>query len=138
MFQLPTGVFIAGCMTKNESVVEAITTIMDVTEQMQKEPVPEEELSSIVEAVENSFIFRFERPRRVLSRMLEYRRMGMPEDYLATYLEKIRAVTPEKIMKAAQDHVHLEKLQIVVAGPVEELKPQLETLGWPIEVVDND
>ncbi len=70
--------------------------------------------------------------------MLVQRRMGLPDDYLATYLERIRAVTPEAIMKSAVDHIDVNALQIVVAGPVEILKPELEKLGWPVEVVDRD
>ncbi|HPQ39464.1 MAG TPA: pitrilysin family protein [bacterium] len=134
----PRGMFFAACMTKNDSAVEAIQTILDVTEELQTTPVPDEELNRVIESMENSFIFKFEQPRRVLQRMLVYRRMGMPEDYLATYLEKIRAVTPEMIMQAAADHIHPEMLQIVVAGPADVLKPKLETLGWPIEVIESD
>lgn len=138
ILQNPKGFFMAACMTKNDSVVEAIRTILDVTEGLQTEPVPAEELNRVIESMENSFIFKFERPRRVLQRMLVQRRMGLPDDYLATYLEKIRAVTPAMIMQAASDHIYPEKLQIVVAGPADELKPQLEALGWPIEVIESD
>lgn len=138
MFDTPRGIFVAGCMTKNESVVDAIQTMIAVTEKMQTEPVSTDELGSVIQSMENSFIFKFERPRRVLQRMLEHKRMGLPDDYLTTYLEKIRKVTPESIQALAAESIDLDKLQIVVSGPVDQLKPELEKLGWPIEVVDND
>ncbi len=67
--------------------------------------------------------------------MLINRRMGLPESYLRTYLENIRKVTPESIQKAAAETIFTDKLQIVVAGPADILKTELEKLGLPMEIV---
>ncbi|MBN1297696.1 insulinase family protein, partial [bacterium] len=136
ILEKPVGMFLAACMTKNESVVDAVTTILDVTQSLKTTPVPEPELLRVIESMENSFVFTFERPRRVLQQMLDTRRKGLPDNYLATYLQNIRAVTPDTIMQAAANHIRPDALQIVIAGPVEALKPDLDKLGWPVEVVD--
>jgi len=138
MFEKPVGMYIAACMTSNKSVVEALQTIIAVTEDLQNSPVPEEELQRVVESMENSFIFKFEQPRRLLQQILAYKRMGLPDDYLEKYLDNIRSVTPEKIMQAAKEDIDLNKIQIVIAGPAETLKPELEKLGWPVEIVEQD
>ena len=135
---LPKGMFMAACMTRNESVVDAIQTILSVTRDMQTTPVPDEELRKTIESLENSFVFKFERPRHVLQRMLVNRRMGLPDDYLQTYLDNIRKVTPESIRKAASETIFPDKLQIVVAGPVDILKPELEKLALPLEIVTRE
>lgn len=132
---LPTGMFMAGCMTRNESVVDAIQTIQAVTKDMQMQNVPDKELQQTMESLENSFVFKFERPRQVLQRMLINRRMGLPDDYLQTYLENIRKVTPDSIRTAVAETIFPDKIQIVVAGPADFLKPELEKLGLPVEVI---
>ncbi|MCD4654351.1 insulinase family protein, partial [bacterium] len=138
MFDVPRGIYVAVCMTSNKSVVEALQTIIEITEELQKTPVPQDELNRVIESMENSFIFKFDQPRRILQRTLVYKRMGMAPDYLAKYLDNIRAVTPEKIMQAAKDHIDLNKIQIIVVGPADTLKPELEKLGWPIEVIEKE
>lgn len=133
---IPKGMFVAGCMTQNSSVVEAIKTILDVTRGMQTDLVGEEEMEKSIESIENSFIFRFESPQWVLQRLLVHRRRGLPDDYLETYLENVRKVTPESIQQAAIDTIDLDKIQIIVSGPADILKPELEKLGLPLEVVN--
>jgi zinc protease len=136
MLEVPKGMFVAACMTQNSSVADAITTILDVTRHMQSDPVEEDEISKTIESMENSFIFRFERPQQVLQRLLVYRRRGLPDDYLETYLDNIRNVTPESLQQAAVETINLDAVQIIVAGPVDSLKPELETLGLPIEIIN--
>ncbi len=135
---VPKGMFLAVCMTQNDTALEAIETILEVTRNMQEEPVTENEIQNTMESIENSFVFRFERPQQVLQRQLVYRRRGLPADYLETYLDYLREVTPESLKQAAQETIHLDKIQIIVAGPAEILKPELEKLGYPIEVVTRD
>jgi zinc protease len=131
----PKGTFFAACMTQNNTVVEAIETILDVTREMKEDLVTDTDIQTTMESIENSFIFRFERPRQVLQRLLVYRRRGLPLDYLETYLDSLREVTAESLREAARETIHLDKIQIVVAGPVDVLKPELEKLGYPIEVI---
>jgi len=48
---------------------------------------------------------------------------------------RVRAVTPEQVAKAARDHLHPERAAIVLVGPAEQIRPQVEDLG-PVEVVE--
>ena len=132
---IPKGIFLAGCMTQNSSAVEAIKTILDVTRGMQTDLVGKEEMEKSIESIENSFVFRFESPQRVLQRLLVHRRRGLPDDYLETYLENVRKVTPEGLQQAAIDTIDLDKIQIIVSGPADILKPELEKLELPIEAI---
>ena len=59
----------------------------------------------------------------------------MPDDYLETYLENVRKVTPEGLQQAAIDTIDLDKIQIIVSGPADILKPELEKLELPIEAI---
>lgn len=42
---------------------------------------------------------------------------GLPTDYLATYLQRLRAVTPDQVRSALSRRLHPDRLLVVTAGP---------------------
>ena len=59
---------------------------------------------------------------------------GLPRDSLDTYRTRVRALTEEQVARAARVHLHPERAAIVLVGPAEQLRAQVEELG-PVEVV---
>ena len=59
----------------------------------------------------------------------------LPTDYLETYREKIRALTPEDLLAAARKYFDSAHLQIVVVGDREQIQEQAALFG-DIEVFD--
>jgi zinc protease len=60
---------------------------------------------------------------------------GLPDDSLDTYRARVRATTPAEVAELASRLLHPERAAIVLVGPAEALRPQLEGLG-PIEIVE--
>jgi zinc protease len=60
---------------------------------------------------------------------------GLPDDYYATYQERLAAMPREEILEAARRHLHPDNIAIVAVGPADTLAPQLAGLGtvtvWP-------
>jgi predicted Zn-dependent peptidase len=54
----------------------------------------------------------------------------LPEDYYDTYRERVRAMTVEQILQAAQRYLHPESLQMVAVGDPAAIKGPLEKLGF--------
>jgi len=54
----------------------------------------------------------------------------LPDDYYDQYRERIRAITADQILAAAQQHLHPDALQMVVVGDAAAVRSSLETLGF--------
>ncbi|MBN1551364.1 insulinase family protein [bacterium] len=138
MDNIPKGIFAVGCMTKNESAFDASKLILDIIEQMRTTPVSINELTQAKDSIENAFVFRFDRPKAILLRQFYYHRMNFPDDFLKTYLEKIRMVSAESIQNFATQNIHPEDIAIVVVGPANELKNEFAPLGWPVDILESE
>ena len=64
---------------------------------------------------------------------------GLPEDYYDTYRSKVRAVTTDGVLRAAQRHLHPEQLRIVVVGDPDVIAaPVAAVTGMAPEIVASD
>ena len=58
-----------------------------------------------------------------------YELLGYPNDYLTTYPEKVRAVTPADVQTAATKYLHPDKMVVLIVGKTTGLNPAVTTLG---------
>jgi len=123
------GPFSAGCQTKSPRTHEAISVILDVIESIRKEPVSDEELQLAKDAITNAFVFRYTSSSQIVSQQMELDYYGYPEDYLETYLGNINSVTREDVLRVAREHIHPEKMVILVVGKAEDFEKPLSTFG---------
>jgi len=126
------GMFISGCETRNDAVLETVKLIKSLMVQIREQPVSVEELALAKESIINSFVFAFEDNHDVVERTLRLDLFGYPPDYLETFRERIAAVTVEDVQKAAQTYLHPEKLQLVLVGDSNEFGAPPELLGLPV------
>lgn len=113
---LVKGMNFVTAQTKAESVDEALTEVVSVLGELQSTPVPESDLAERKAAIKNSFVFNFDSADNVAGRMAKLRLLKYPDDYDATFLPKIEAVTPGDVMKVAKERWDPEKFVIVVIG----------------------
>lgn len=93
-------------------------------------------MSSARDYIVGVFPLRFETVSQVSSRVAELIVYDLPEDYHATYRDRVREVTPESAVDAARRNVRPDEMAVVVAGDAEEVRGPLEDLGLgPVEVV---
>jgi len=107
---------IIALQTKAESSGTAIVESLRVLGSMQRELVSAEKLGEAKRSISNSFIFRFDALDDVLNRRALQQYLHYPEDYDATYLPRIGALTPEAIRLTAERRWERSKFVIVVVG----------------------
>jgi zinc protease len=110
------GAFSVGCQTKPESTLEAVEAMLAETARLRAEPPTAEEMERARRTTVNGFVFQFEDASDVLWKTVSNVFYGYPPDYWETYLDKIRAVTPEEVQAVAQKHIHSDNLFILVVG----------------------
>jgi zinc protease len=123
------GMFYNFCQTKSQSVGEAIKLMRDIIADMTKNPVSAEELEVAKKYEVNAFVHRFDSPQAVVSQAVTLKLEGYPDDYLETYLPRIKKVGADKLMAIGKKAVRPEGMVILVVGKKAEVIDQLKALG---------
>jgi predicted Zn-dependent peptidase len=96
----------------------------------------EEEVEASRDYIAGVFPLRLESVGQVASLITEQVVYGLPDDYHATYRERIRGVSVDSAWAAARGHVRPHEAQIVVVGDAATVAPALESLALgPVDVV---
>lgn len=77
----------------------------------------------------------FETADSVLDAMMSNDLYGRPDNYYSTITQKYRALTPDQLDAAARSVIDPKKFVWVVVGDAAKVKPQLDSLGLPVEVI---
>ncbi|MCP4153014.1 MAG: insulinase family protein, partial [bacterium] len=96
------GFFLNYCITGNQSVGKAITRIKQVMLDITTETVSDVELNTAKKYKEKSLVSLFDDPKEILYRKIFYKLKGYPNDYLDTYVRRIRKVGKEKVRAMAK------------------------------------
>lgn len=78
----------------------------------------------------------FETSGAVLGAMLNIDLLGRPDDYYETLAARYRAQTTESLDAAARGALDPKAFVWIVTGDAAKIKPQLDKLGMPVEVVE--
>ena len=78
---------------------------------------------------------QFETSDAVLGAMQRIVFLGRPDDYYATLVDRYRAMTAADFDKAMRAAIDPDRFAIVVVGDAKTVRPQLDTLGLPVEQV---
>jgi zinc protease len=130
------GMFIAGSETKSQSTVEVVVLMRQLMRQMMLEPVSEAELELAKKSLINSFVFAFDNNHSIVSRRMRLDYFAYPETYMATYRQKIAAVTVADIQRVANQYLHPDRLQVVLVGDSQQFIKQLEEVDLPVKKID--
>lgn len=123
------GIFFNFCMTKNQSVGEAISTMKEIMADIIKNPVSSEEIELAKKYEQNSFVHRFDSAMAVLNEFISLKLQGFPDNYLETYIPRIMKVTENKVLEMAKRTIHPEDIVILVVGKKAEIENQLKALN---------
>ena len=122
---LYVGYFSAGGSVRNEVTDSAIVEFLKEMETLRSEKVLEEELTLVKNVLSGSFARALEQPQTVARFALNTVRYNLPNDYYATYLEKVSNVTPEDILAMAKKYLRPDAAHILVVGNKDEVAPKL-------------
>lgn len=123
------GIFVGGGQTRSEATVPFIRSILDELETVRQSPVTEDELKRAKDSVLNSFIFSFQTPSQVLSRVLRYDYYDYPADFIFQYQKAVEEVTVEDVLRVAQTYLQPDQIVTLVVGNAAAIDPPLTTLA---------
>ena len=114
-----------------DAVREAVTEITTIV----GEGPTEEEVDAARDYLAGVFPLQLETTGQIAARIAELLIHDLPDDYFASYRERIRSVTLEEAHEAARQCIRPDEMTVVVGGDAGEIQGPLEELGWgPVTV----
>ena len=129
------GVWQAAIEARNEVAADAIAELIVQIERMRTELVPGPELDVTQSFLVGSFPLAIETPQQIANQVASNRLLGLPDDALVTYRDRVTALDATDIRRVASDHLQPDRLVLVVVGDASELQAELTRFG-PLSVVD--
>jgi zinc protease len=129
------GYFSVSAAVRNEVVAASLTEIFYELDKLRALPVPEPELADARNYLSGVFSLGLATQDGLLSQLATVALNELPDDYLETYRDKVRALTPEDLLATARKYLDSSNMQIVVVGDRTQIEPQAALFG-EIEVFD--
>jgi predicted Zn-dependent peptidase len=128
--------FRAGAAVRNAVTDSAVVETIKEIKRFQTEPVEADALANAKAKYVGDFVLALERPSTIAQYAINTKVNELPEDFYATYLEKINAVTIEDVNRVANLYFTADKARIIVVGKGSEVIENLEKTGIPINYFD--
>jgi zinc protease len=128
------GSFSAGASVRNEVTDSSIVEILFELNRLTTELVADSTLEFVKNSMNGNFARSLESPQTIARFALNIKRYNLPEDYYATYLERLSQVTKEDVLAAAKKYIKPNNLYITVVGNKDEVADKLSGFAASGEV----
>lgn len=129
------GYFSVSAAVRNDVVAASLTEIFYEMDKLRSLPVPELELAEAQNYLSGIFSMGLATQDGLLSQLATVALNELPDDYLETYRERVRAVTFEELLATARKYLDSANMQIVVVGDRAQIESQAALFG-ELEVFD--
>jgi zinc protease len=125
--------FLSSMSVRTEVTEPALADLLKEFKEIRDVPVPKEELEGAKRTLVASFALGLENPAGVLSRWMQQREYGLPEDYWDTYSAKVMGITAEDVQRVAKKYVPYDNVQIIAVGDGAKIREALKKFGTVVE-----
>jgi predicted Zn-dependent peptidase len=129
------GYFSVAAAVRNEVVGASLTEIFYEIDKLRSLPVPESELADAQNYLSGVFSMGLATQDGLLSQVATVALNDLPDDYLETYRDRVRALTPADLQEAAQKYLDSANMQIVLVGDRSKIETQAGLFG-DLEIYD--
>ena len=127
------GTFAGYVQTKSETVGYAISLILKEFERIRQELVTEAEMETAINYYLESFADFFQSPIGTMVNFANLELQGKPLNYYATFRDKIKAVTREKVLEVAKKYIQPDKMVIMIVGDWEPCNKGSDKFPGPLD-----
>lgn len=131
------GSFVANTEVRTEVADSALNEMLAQIRRVTTEPIPVAEFEAAKGALVGRFPLQVETVQQVAAQVSSAKRLGLPDDYLATYRTRLAAVTPEQALEAARLSMRPDAAAIVVVGDARDLYDRLAAIA-PVRLASVD
>lgn len=129
------GYFSVSAAVRNDVVAASLTEIFYEIDRLRSVPVPAGELADAQNYMSGIFSMGLATQDGLLSQLAVVALNDLPDDYLETYRDKVRALTAADLQQAARNYFDSPNMQIVLVGDRAQIESQAALFG-DVEVFD--
>jgi predicted Zn-dependent peptidase len=134
--RLGAGPFYATAGVQTDKTTEALKEFFNELKRIH-EPVPTDELEKAANYLSLLLPRNFETTGGVATSLSLLYVYGLPDDFYATYRDRVRAVTPADVKRVADKYIVPDKLTVVVIGDRKTIEAGMRALNLgPVSVVE--
>jgi zinc protease len=123
------GYFSVSAAVRNDVVAASLTEIFYEMDKLRSLAVPGSELSDAQNYVTGVFSMGLATQDGLLSQLSTVALNELPDDYLESYRERVRTLTPADLLETAQRYFDSANMQIVVVGDRAQIEKQAALFG---------
>ncbi len=131
------GAFTVQTSVRNAVTDSALTEIFFELNRMRDEVVDAKELERAKNSLSGNFVQSLEKPETIARYAIDIERYHLPRDHYRTYLQRVAAVTPQDVQRAAQKYLTPGKMVVAVVGSGKDVKAKLAAFG-DVRMFDED
>lgn len=131
------GFFSASAEVRNEVADSALAEMFRLIDKLRDEPLAASDLRVAKDFMTGSFPLQIETPQQVAGRIADARLLGLPNDYVAEYRDRVAAATAEEVQSVAREHIRPDQAVVVVAGDATQILDKVAPFG-PVRLYDAD
>jgi zinc protease len=124
------GPFVVSTAVRSDITDAAAREVLMEIDRIRAEAISPDELSLATSYLDGVFPIRFETTAAIAAALSVLVLHGLPDDYYDRYRARVRAITTEQILDAAQRHLHPDTLQMVVVGDPSTVRAPLEAMNF--------
>lgn len=128
------GMIVVGTSVRADRVAKTVGAIFGELDRIASKEVGEEELEIVKGYIAGRQALASETPDQIAGMVTTIALHDLPADYYRTFIEQIRSLTPEDLLKTAKRFLRSEDMTVVVAGDAEKLRSELAPFGR-VEIV---
>ncbi len=128
--------FSTGVSVRNSVTDSAVVETMKEINRIRTEKVDEDRLKDVKASYVGDFVRSMEENTTIARYALNIKTNDLPEDFYATFLQKINAVTADDILRVAKKYFGYGDVRIVVVGKAIDVLPALDKLPYTINYFD--
>lgn len=132
-----SGPWVVATAVESDVTHAAATEVLKEIDRIRAELIGQEELSLATSYLDGVFPIRYETTSAIAAALAALVVYDLPDDWYDTYRQRVRSVTREQVLAAAQEHLHPEELQMVVVGNPTAIRARLEETAFgPVRLYD--
>lgn len=136
-WRVGAGPFVVASAVQSDATAESVREVLNEIDKMRAADVTDAELSLATDFLQGVFPIRYESAQAIAGALANMFIYGLPRDYFDRYRERIGAIRPADVRRAAVEYLHPEQLYIVVVGVPETIETPLAALGLGAATVVN-
>jgi zinc protease len=126
--------FAAVTEVRNEVIEPALKEVLEELDKMATQPVTKDELSNVKNFMSGLYLLRLETQDGLANQLNGMKTLGLPENYLETYVTRVRSVEADQILAAAKKFMATGDATVVIVGDAAKIGDAVKKFG-PVTVI---